>query len=96
MLTKTDIVTAQENATAKQAVLALARAAILLELVGGKIPLELIFDANVAPRHHTGSFNLTSGANLGNRLDICTFSFRSDARLDRKNSRPPFAACPSR
>jgi len=44
----------------------------------------------VAPRHPTGSLNLTPGANLSNHLDICSFSFRSDSRLDRKKLKAAF------
>ena len=44
----------------------------------------------MAPRHPTGSLNLTPGANLSNHLDICSFSFRSDSRLDRKKLKAAF------
>jgi G3E family GTPase len=90
VLTKSDLVTAQEKATAKEAALALATTAVMFESVDGKIPLELIFDASVAPRHRTGSLNLTTGANLSHHLDISSFSFRSDSRLDRKKLKAAF------
>jgi G3E family GTPase len=88
VLTKTDLVTAHAKAAAKQVVSGLASTTVLLESVDGKIPLELIFDAGVAPRPRTG--NLATGANLTNHLDICSFSFRSDSRLDRKKLKAAF------
>ena len=88
VLTKTDLVTAHEKAAAKEVVSGLASTTVLLESVDGKIPLELIFDASVAPRPRTG--NLATGANLTNHLGICSFSFRSDSRLDRKKLKAAF------
>jgi G3E family GTPase len=88
VLTKTDLVIAREKAAAKEVVSELASTAVLLESVDGKIPLELIFDASVAPRHRSG--NLATGAKLTNHLGICSFSFRSDSRLDRKKLKAAF------
>lgn len=88
VLTKTDLVTADEKAAAQEVVSALASTAVLLESVHGKIPLELIFDASVAPRHRSG--NLATGARLANHLGICSFSFRSESRLDRKKLKAAF------
>jgi G3E family GTPase len=88
VLTKTDLVTAHAKAAAKEVVSELASTVVLLESVAGKIPLELIFDASVAPRHRSGT--LATGAKLTNHPDICSFSFRSDSRLDRKKLKAAF------
>ncbi len=90
VLTKTDLVTAPEKATATAAVSALATTAILLESSNGAIPLELIFDASVAPRQRAGGPGLTSVSNTGSHPGIYSFSFRSDSRLDRKKLKNAF------
>jgi len=90
VLTKTDLVSEREKVVATTAVSALAKTAILLESVNGKIPLGLIFDASVVPRDRAGGLGLTGGWNAGNHSDICSFSFRSDSRLDRKKLKDAF------
>ncbi|WP_434111526.1 CobW family GTP-binding protein [Paraburkholderia caffeinilytica] len=90
VLTKTDLVSEQEKAAATEAVLPLATTSILLESVSGSIPLELIFDASVAPRRRAGGLTLAASGRIDNHQDICSFSFRSDFRLDRKKLRDAF------
>jgi G3E family GTPase len=90
VLTKTDLVTEQEKLTATEAVSSLATTSILLESANGSIPLALIFDASVAPRHRTSGLSLAAGERLHSHQDICSFSFRSDFRLDRKKLREVF------
>ncbi|HZZ02731.1 CobW family GTP-binding protein [Paraburkholderia sp.] len=90
VLTKTDLVTEQEKAPAKEAVLSLATTSILLESTNGSVPLELIFDASVVPRHRTGGLALAVSERPNSHQDICSFSFRSDFRLDRKKLRDVF------
>lgn len=94
VLTKTDLVAQKDKAAAIDAVSSLATTSILLESANGSIPLELIFDASVAPRHRTGGPLLAACEQAGGRLnshqDICSFSFRSDFRLDRKKLRQVF------
>ncbi|MGA9915150.1 CobW family GTP-binding protein [Paraburkholderia sp.] len=90
VLTKTDLVTEQEKAVAAAAVSSLATTAILLDAANGAIPLELIFDASVAPRHRTGEQAFAAGERINSHQDICSFSFRSDFRLDRKKLREVF------
>lgn len=90
VLTKTDLVTEQEKAVAIDVVSSLATTSILLESTNGSIPLELIFDASVVPRHRTGELALAAGERPNSHQDICSFSFRSDFRLDRKKLRDVF------
>jgi G3E family GTPase len=90
VLTKTDLVTEREKEAAAEAVSLLATTAILLDSANGSIPLELIFDASVAPRHRTGEQALAAGGRFNSHQDICSFSFRSDFRLDRKKLREVF------
>ena len=90
VLTKTDLVTEKEKVAATEAVLALATTSILLESANGSIPLELIFDASVVPRHRTGGPALAPSGHLNSHQGICSFSFRSDFRLDRKKLKDVF------
>ncbi|RKE39665.1 G3E family GTPase [Paraburkholderia sp. BL23I1N1] len=96
VLTKTDLVTGQEKGAATAAVLSLATTSILVEAVNGQIPPALIFDASVVPRHRAGGLGVTKEGVSNRHLDICSFSFRSDFPLDRKNSEQRFATCPPR
>ncbi|MEZ0603613.1 GTP-binding protein [Paraburkholderia sp. IW21] len=90
VLTKTDLVTEQEKVTAMEATSALATTSILLESANGSIPLALLFDASAAPRHRTGGLPLAAAERLNSHQDICSFSFRSDFRLDRKKLKDVF------
>lgn len=90
VLTKTDLVTEQEKVTAMEATSALATTSLLLESANGSIPLALLFDASAAPHHRTGGLALAAGERLNSHQDICSFSFRSDFRLDRKKLREVF------
>ncbi|MFM0734593.1 GTP-binding protein [Paraburkholderia sediminicola] len=90
VLTKTDLVTEHEKAVATAAVSSLAATSILLESTNGSIPLELIFDASVAPRPRAGGLALAATGRLNSHQEICSFSFRSDFRLDRKKLRDVF------
>ncbi|MFM0130655.1 CobW family GTP-binding protein [Paraburkholderia sediminicola] len=90
VLTRTDLVTDQEKVAATEVVSWLATTSILLEAANGSFPLELIFDANVVPRHRTGGLALAASGHVSNHQDICSFSFRSDFRLDRKKLKDVF------
>jgi G3E family GTPase len=90
VLTKTDLVSQQEKAVAIETVVSLATTSILLESANGSLPLALIFDASVAPRHRPVGLAFAAGERLSSHQDICSFSFRSDLRFDKKKLRAVF------
>lgn len=90
VLNKTDLVSEQQKVVATEAVLTLATTSILLESANGSIPLALIFDASVVPRHRTSGLAFAASGHVNSHQDICSFSFRSDFRLDRKKLRDVF------
>jgi G3E family GTPase len=92
VLTKTDLVTQHGKAGATEAIASLASTSIVLESVRGAMPLELIFDAHVAPRRRAGEFALGAAERVESHQDICSFSFRSDFRFDRKQLGAAFRA----
>lgn len=60
---------------------ALARSRIIVQASHAAVPLGLIFDRHVTPARDTGAFSMNASPTP---RDLCSFSFATDARLNRK------------
>lgn len=90
VLTKTDLVSEREKAAVSDMLSTLSQGTLQIEAVSGAIPMGLILDAHVAPRHRTQQLLAQSVSSRAHHRDICSFSFRSRERFQRDRLKDVF------
>lgn len=90
VLTKTDLVSAHEKAAVSNTLSALNQGTLQIEAVNGTIPMGLILDAHVTPRHRTRQSLAEGPGSSAPHRDISSFSFRSAGRFQRDRLKDVF------
>lgn len=84
LLTKADLIDERGKAATMTTLKQLAGTDIMLETTNGAAPLGLFFDENVTAHRRVDRLPLTSLSSHALPADLCSFIFRTEARLDRK------------
>ena len=90
VLTKTDLVSEREKAAVSDTLSTLSQGTLQIEAVNGAIPMGLILDAHVTPRHRTQQPLAQRVSGSAHHRDICSFSFRSRGRFQRDRLKDVF------